>query len=48
MARKRNIDLKWNETLKREGWVGKQKGLLQVFWEHGCIDESNLQEYQVL
>jgi hypothetical protein len=48
MAHKRNIDLKRNETLKREGWVGKQKGLLQVLWERGWIDESNLQEDQVL
>jgi hypothetical protein len=46
MARERNIDLKRNETLKKEGGVGKQKGLLQVLWERGWIDESNLQEYQ--
>jgi hypothetical protein len=48
MARERNIDLKRNETSKKEGWVGKQKGLLQVLWERGWIDESNLHEYQVL
>jgi hypothetical protein len=30
MACERNIDLKRNETLKKEGWLGKQKGLLQV------------------
>jgi hypothetical protein len=40
--------LKQNETLKREGWIGKQKGSLQVLWECGLIDESSLQEYQVL
>jgi hypothetical protein len=48
MAGERNIDLKRNETSKKEGWVGKQKGLMQVLWERGWIDESNLQEYQVL
>jgi hypothetical protein len=43
MAREQNIDLRRNETLmKEEGWVGKQKGLLQVLWERGWIDESNL------
>jgi hypothetical protein len=28
MARERNIDLKRNETSKKEGWVGKQKGFV--------------------
>jgi hypothetical protein len=32
----------------KEGWVGKQEGLLQVLWERGWIDESSLQEYQVI
>ena len=29
-----------------EGWVGKPKGLLQVLWERGWIDEGQLQEYK--
>jgi hypothetical protein len=41
------MDLKRNETLKKEGWVGMQKGSLQVLWERGWIDEGNLQEHQV-
>ncbi len=46
MAHERNYDMKRNETLKKERWVGKEKGLLQVLWERGWIDKTNLQEYQ--
>jgi len=28
-----------------EGWQGKPKGLLQVLWERGFIDETNLDRY---
>jgi hypothetical protein len=28
-----------------EGWVGKPKGLLQILWERGFIDENNLSKY---
>ena len=30
----------------QQGWEGKQKGLLQVLWERGWIDESKLDEYK--
>ena len=30
-----------------EGWVGKLKGMLQVLWERGFIDEGNLQQYTI-
>jgi hypothetical protein len=30
------------------GWVGKQKGLLQVLWERGWIDESSLDDYAII
>ena len=30
------------------GWVGKQKGLLQVLWERGWIDVSCLEEYAII
>ena len=30
------------------GWVGKQKGLLQVLWERGWIDESRLDDYAII
>ena len=29
------------------GWEGKGKGLLQILWERGWIDESKLKEYKV-
>jgi hypothetical protein len=30
------------------GWVGKQKGLLQVLWERGWIDVAYLEEYAII
>ena len=30
-----------------EGWVGQPKGMLQVLWERGFIDESNLKSYTI-
>jgi 2-iminoacetate synthase ThiH len=30
------------------GWVGKQKGLLQVLWECGWIDLLHLDEYVII
>ena len=30
-----------------EGWEGKTKGLLQITWEHGFIDMTNLQQYTI-
>jgi hypothetical protein len=30
---------------KKPGWAGKGKGLLQVLWERGWIDESKISEY---
>ena len=29
----------------REGWEGRAKGLLQVLWERGFIDSTNLNKY---
>jgi hypothetical protein len=29
----------------REGWEGRAKGLLQVLWEKGFIDSTNLNKY---
>jgi hypothetical protein len=28
------------------GWAGKGKGLLQVLWERGWIDESKISQYK--
>jgi hypothetical protein len=30
-----------------EGWMGKFKGMLQVLWECGFINEGNIQQYTV-
>ena len=41
------IDVEHVETSKiRKGWEGKGKGLLQVLWERGFIDESKLKQYK--
>jgi hypothetical protein len=29
------------------GWEGPLKGLLQILWEHGWIDENNLGRYTI-
>ena len=28
-----------------EGWEGKPKGMLQILWERGWINETNLKHY---
>lgn len=30
-----------------KGWMGKLKGMLLVLWEHGFIDEANIQQYTI-
>ncbi len=30
----------------KPGWAGKGKGLQQVLWEHGWIDESKIAQYK--
>ncbi len=43
-----SIDIMATVTSKlRKGWVGKGKGLLQVLWERGFIDESKVKNYKV-
>jgi hypothetical protein len=29
----------------KQGWQGKEKGILQIPWERGWIDESNMNQY---
>ncbi len=33
------------ELKKEEGWVAKPKGMLQILWEQGWIDETKIQAY---
>ena len=46
LAREQNIPIiKENVPKIKEGWETKPKGLLQVLWERGFIDASNLKQY---
>ena len=43
-----DIPTKITETEKTtKGWVGKPKGILQVFWEQGFIDSLNYKKYRM-
>jgi hypothetical protein len=43
-----SIDIERVATTKiSTGWKGKSKGMLQVLWERGFIDESKLKQYKV-
>jgi hypothetical protein len=44
-ATAKNIPL--TKVPSREGWLGKSKGLLQVPWERGWIDDTRLDEYKM-
>jgi hypothetical protein len=37
----------FQEQKKEEGWEGKPKGMLQVLWEQGWVDEQQWQDYTV-
>jgi hypothetical protein len=45
-ARNNGIPLEIKKTKFHEGWEGKPKGLLQVLWERGWIDNSDNKAYQ--
>jgi len=45
IARLNNIDPKIEKTRRQKGWEGQPKGLLQVLWERGWIDEGQLEKY---
>ncbi|KAI2497596.1 hypothetical protein MHU86_16902 [Fragilaria crotonensis] len=47
LARTNNIEVKTNTTREKKGWQGQAKGLLQVLWERGWIDEGNLEKYSM-
>jgi hypothetical protein len=48
MASAQNIRLQKIISNIEAGWVGKQKGLLQVLWEHWWIDVSCLDDYAIM
>jgi hypothetical protein len=45
IATNNNIDPKIEKTRDKKGWEGQPKGLLQVLWERGWIDEGQLEKY---
>lgn len=45
LAKSNNIDVKTIRLREKKGWEGQPKGLLQVLWERGWIDEGNLEKY---
>ena len=46
-ARVHNIPIEVIEEIIRPGWVNENKGLLQVLYERGWIDEENIGEYSL-
>lgn len=45
IARDNKVDAKVERTNEKKGWIGQPKGLLQVLWERGWINEANLDKY---
>ena len=48
-AMEQGIPIEETTVKVKEGWAQKQKGLLQVLWEHGFIDTSkNIKSYYTI
>ena len=47
LCTKNAIETKELIERKKVGWVGKSKGLLQVLWERGFIDETSIEKYKL-
>ena len=45
MCINRNLPIKYQEKVIKEGWVGKPKGSLQVLYERGWIDPNDISKY---
>ena len=45
LAKHHNLPTKYEQTVIDEGWVGKQKGSLQILFERGWIDPDNIGAY---
>jgi hypothetical protein len=45
LAQINNIETKTVRIREKKGWEGRAKGLLQVLWERGWIDEAQLDKY---
>jgi hypothetical protein len=47
LAEKKNIETTKVRVTEKKGWEGRAKGLLQVLWERGWIDVSQLDRYSM-
>ncbi len=47
IAALKNVALTYKHCIKKKGWMGKPKGLLQVLWEQGFVDRNNLSSYSL-
>ena len=45
MCQQKNLPVKFTTEIIEEGWLGKPKGSLQVLFERGWLDPSNLSKY---
>jgi hypothetical protein len=48
LTRTNSIETKIVRTREKKGWEGQLKGLLQVLWDRGWIDEGQLQKYTMV
>ena len=47
LAKNNNIETKMVRSREKKGQEGRPKGLLQVLWERGWIDEAQLDKYKI-
>jgi hypothetical protein len=47
IAEQKNVETKKVRVTEKKGWEGRAKGLLQVLWERGWIDVSQLDRYTI-
>ena len=47
IAQEHGLPIKETKPKVVEGWEAKPKGLLQVLWERGIVDESRLSDYTI-
>lgn len=47
LAEQHNVPLTVRKRVKEIGWWNKGKGLLQILWVRGFIDENKLDEYSL-
>jgi hypothetical protein len=48
IANSKGIPITTTAAKIEQGWVGKAKGMFQVLWERGWIDEARLNDYRIL